>query len=297
MGGARPFDWHNYTFKVYSKWLDAKVWALGAEEAQKVWLTRKDLDARFVKNADDDWDFIEKGKDPVKADTDATDSILSQLRNLYHVGVAGRYEDVRAELGFDDPGATLVMELRKKVEAKQEPSTDDEKKDGEKDGDKEGDEEDKKPKEPEYVTVKRVVEVGRKIERVREYDRETFELKTEEVYPIHVSSDSEDDKDLEKWVFYVNDYTVGALKKAAEEFRREEPAEEDGEKDGEDKGDEKSGDEGGSEDDGATKKEDDESAKKEDGAAKKNDDENKGDNKEGDGASGKKEDDPKKSDG
>jgi hypothetical protein len=213
-GGPQGFDWHNYINNLSTKWVDTKIWDLAGAEAQELWLTRKgELDVKLVKKADDKWDLIETGKEPVPGDADAAEGILGQIRSLSLYEVAGTYEQVSREHGLDEPEITLVMTLRQRLEQKEETKQDDEK---------------EAPK-PEYVTINRILEVGPKVTRPR-YDSYGDKFEEDEYYPIRIGPrkgfDDADEERRTNYVFLVNSYKVGPLKKTLEDLKAEEPKEE-----------------------------------------------------------------------
>jgi hypothetical protein len=226
-GGVSGFDWHGYTGKLSSKWVEPTVWDLGGAEAQEIWITRTDqYEAKLVKQAEDKWDVIETGKDPAPADADVAQGILSTVRHLRFEDILGAYPAAAKEYGLEKPETTILLTLKKKVE---KPAP----KEGEGEGEKnEGEEK----KEDEYVTFTRTVEVGKKV-AVPEYDDYSGETRSVDYYAIHVGP--EGDVDNSSYVFLVRDYTAGQLRKEltdlhAKPAEGEEkgPGEEEGEKPG-----------------------------------------------------------------
>ena len=226
--GARPsgFEWHSYTEGLTPRWLDSAIWDLGNAEVEEISLIRRDLyDATIRKQAEDKWDLVEAGKEPVPADADVADGILSVVRRLSLYEVLGPYDQVAKEYGLDAPETVLTMKLRKKVETPA-PKEGEEPKEGE-------------GKKEEWKTLHRSIEVGRKISRPR-YDSYSDETKSEDYYAIHVGpeKDIEDPGENKRagYVFLVRDYTVSQIRKeladlAAKPKEGEEkgPGEEEGE--------------------------------------------------------------------
>lgn len=205
--GARPsgFEWHSYTESLTPRWLDSAIWDLGNAEVDEIWLSRPGVyDAKVLRQAQDKWDLVEEGKEPVPADADVADGILSVVRRLSLYEVLGPYEGVAKEYGLDKPETTLVMKLRKKVE-KPAPA------EGEPKEPKEGEE-----KKEEYTTFHRSIEVGKKVSRPR-YDSYSDETKSEDYYAIHVGPEKDIENVEEKkragYVFLVRDYTVSQIRK------------------------------------------------------------------------------------
>lgn len=227
-GGPQGFNWDNNVMKIAENWTESKLWELGDMETQELWLTRPGLDVKMVKKGEDVWE-VHSGDETYPGDVDAINGLTSQLKWLYHSGVAGRYDDVAKDLGLDMPAITFVMTLRKKIEKKK-----DEKKEGEaKEAEgKEGEGEEKKKAEPEYKIVKRTLEVGTKITRPRDRDDKTGKVETEDVYPIRIGGDFDDpaQEKLSKYVFFVSDYRISPLKKTLDELiqKKEEGAEDKG---------------------------------------------------------------------
>jgi hypothetical protein len=257
-GGSRGFDWHDNVTKVAQNWTEGKLWELGDMETQELWLTRPELDVKLVKKGQDVWE-VHAGDETHPGDVDAINGLTSQLKWLYHAGVAGRYDDVAMDFGLDTPAITLVMTFRKKIEKKE-----DEKKEGEgeeKEG--EGDEE-KKEAEPEYEIVKRTLEVGTKITRPSDRNDETGEVETEDVYPIHIGGEFDDPEQakLADYVFFVGTYRIEPLlKKLDELIQKKEEGTDDGSAD--------EGDDGKKDDAGAADESGDEGEKKDDAAEPK----------------------------
>ncbi len=219
-GRVQGFAWHNYLNRLHTEWLRDDIWDLADTETEEVWLNRGDeLDVRLVKKADDKWDLFDSGsEEPVPGDADAAESITSQARYLRNSGVLGLYEEVRVDCGLDKPEMTLVLTLKKKVE--KTPAEGEEKEEGE-----------EEPAE-EYVTLKRTLEVGTKITRPRDLDRETGEIETEELYPIRIGGEFDDPEEEARsnFVFLVTPYSIDPLRKELDELKskeeEKEPAEE-----------------------------------------------------------------------
>jgi hypothetical protein len=240
-GGAQGFQWHNYVNNQSTKWLETEIWDLADAEPTEVWLTRRgELDVKLVKKADDSWDLIDSGKDPVPGDADAADGILSTVRKLSLYEVVGTYDEVAKEYGLDKPEMTLVMTLRKKVEPKDKEKEKEKAGGGEKkdEGKQEGKEGEKKAPQPEYITINRILEVGPKVQRPR-FDSYKDEYTSDDYYPIRIGPrDGFDDPGEERrtnFVFLVNSYKISPLKKNLEDLKAEEaekteePAKESGE--------------------------------------------------------------------
>jgi hypothetical protein len=302
-GGPRGFDWHNNVLKVAQNWTEGKLWELGDLETQELWLTRPELDVKLVKKGQDVWE-VHSGDEVHPGDVDAINSLTSQLKWLYHAGIAGRYDDVAQDLGLDTPAITLVMTFRRKIEKEATEGEGEEKEEGdeEKEG-TEGEGEEKKEAEPEYEIVKRTLEVGTKITRPRDRNDETGEVETEEVYPIRIGGEFDDPKqaELADFVFFVSDYRIGPLRKKFDELIQKKDEEEPGDDDGAAEDGDGSKDDSGDATDEGEKKDD---APKDDAAEPKKDDEAPAEPKKDDGtpAEPKKEDDtppaePKKDDG
>jgi hypothetical protein len=154
----------------------------------------------------------------VPADTDAAEGFADDLRYLSFTDVLGRYEQVHAEYGLDNPDLTLVLTLKQKLEKKKDEEP--EKKDGEGETPEKKDEETK----DEFKLVKRVVEIGNKIERAESIDDETGEVKKENYYAVHVGGDF-DDPEVEKranYVFLVDAITLRALFKDLDDLKQPE---------------------------------------------------------------------------
>jgi hypothetical protein len=206
----------------------------------------------MTRKGQDQWE-VTAGEETHAGDVDAINSLTSQLSWLYHAGVAGRYEDVRARYGLDDPVATLVMTLRKKIEKKKDdaaPEKNEDEKDEEK-GEKKDEKKDEEEKD-EYTIVKRTLEVGEKITRPTEWDEKENKVKTEDVYPIRIGGEFDDpaQERFSEFVFLVASYRIDPLRKALEELiqKKDEPEDEEkggeeGAGDDEDGGDEEPGDE------------------------------------------------------
>jgi hypothetical protein len=201
-GGPSAFDWHAFTEEQSRKWIDPEIWDLSGAEVQEIRLHRRDhFDARVVKEAEDKWNLVEEGKEPVPADADVASGILQAVRRLSLYEVVGKYDDVKEEYGLDAPEITLLMTLRKKV-SKPAPKEGEEKKEGE------------EPKE-EWTTFTRTVEVGKKVTRPR-YDSYSEETKSQDYYAIRVDPEHIDDPEEKArgaYVFLVHDYTGNALRK------------------------------------------------------------------------------------
>jgi hypothetical protein len=148
-----------------------------AAPRQEIRLHRRDHYDALQKEAEDKWNLLE-GKEPVPADADAADGVLSVIRRLSLYEVLGKYEDVKGEYGLDAPEITLLMTLRKK-DPKPPPKEGEEKKEGE------------EPKE-DWTTFTRTVEVGKKVTRPR-YDSYSDEMKSEDYYAVRVDPEHIDD--------------------------------------------------------------------------------------------------------
>ncbi|HEX5138582.1 MAG TPA: hypothetical protein VFY93_16535 [Planctomycetota bacterium] len=223
---AAGFEWDAYTQEMSRRWIDSEIWDLGGAEAQAVRIDRRDhYDATVEKEASDKWNLIEAGKEPVPADADVADGMLSVVRRLSLYEVAGKYDDVRDEYGLDKPEITLLMTLRKKA-GKPAPE-EGEKKEGET---KEGEEKkDEAPKE-EWVTFTRTLEVGKKVTRQR-YDSYSDAMKSEDYYAVRVDPKYIDDpkeKARAEYVFLVRDYTASSLRKELSELKAKAKEEEKG---------------------------------------------------------------------
>jgi hypothetical protein len=209
--GASGFEWDAYTQEQSRRWIDSEIWDLGGAEVQEIRLHRKDhYDARVVKEAEDKWNLIEEGKDPVPADADVADGILSVVRRLSLYEVVGKYDDVKEEYGLDAPEITLLMTLRRKA-SKPAPAEGEEKKEGE------------EPKE-EWTTFTRTVEIGKKITRPR-HDSYSDEMKSDDYYAIRVDPQHIDDpaqKARGEYVFLVRDYTASSLRKDLKDLQAKE---------------------------------------------------------------------------
>ncbi len=211
-GGSQGFQWHNYVNTQSTKWLETGIWDLADAEPEEIWLTRRDeLDVKLKKKADDSWDLIDSGKDPVPGDADAAEGILSTVRKLTLYEVCGTYENVAREYGLDKPEMTLVMTLRKKAEPEEKKAGEGEKKEGEEEAPK-----------PEYITINRILEVGPKVQRPR-FDSYKDEYTSDDYYPIRIGpKDGFDDPGEERrtnFVFLVNSYKISPLKKNLEDLK------------------------------------------------------------------------------
>jgi hypothetical protein len=214
-GGSTGFQWHNYVNNQSTKWLETEIWDLADAEPTEIWLTRRgELDVKLKKKADDSWDLIDSGKDPVPGDADAADGILSTVRKLSLYEVCGPYERVAKEYGLDEPEMTLVMTLRKRVEPKKE---------------EEPAGEEKEAPQPEYITINRILEVGPKVQRPR-FDSYKDEYTSDDYYPIRIGPrDGFDDAGEERrtnYVFLVSSYKISPLQKNLEDLKAVEPPEE-----------------------------------------------------------------------
>ena len=209
--GPKAFDWAQYGDEV-RKWVDDNIWSLGDAEIQELNLVRPGdmFNVRLKREEEDKWQLIEAEKEATRADSSAVESITNKLDFLAFAEVVGASNDpdAREKYGLDSPGITLIITLKKKVE---KPA-------GEEDEKKEGEEEEKKDEEPTYEIIKRVIEVGSKVKMPTSIDDETGEIKEQELYAITVSGDLEDPAKGE-FIFLVNDYKIGALKKPIEDFR------------------------------------------------------------------------------
>jgi hypothetical protein len=220
---ASGFEWDAYVQEMSRKWVDPGIWDLGGAEVQEIRLHRKDhYDAKVVKEAEDKWNLVEEGKEPVPADADVADGILSAVRRLSLYEVLGKYDDVKEEYGLDSPEITLLMTLREKAK-KPAPKEGEEKKEGE-----------EEPKE-EWTTFTRTVEVGKKVTRQR-YDSYSDEMKPEDYYAIRVDPqhiDDPEEKARGAYVFLVRDYTASSLRKELSELHAKPKEEEKGPGEGE----------------------------------------------------------------
>jgi hypothetical protein len=228
--GASGYSWDRPVERL-SEWVETQIWSLSDEEAEELWLHRPDLDVKMKRTGDEAWELQSTGEEErFPADVDNVTAISSGLRYLYFADIAGRYDDVAAEYGLDEPEITLVMTLKRKVE--KEPS---EPADGQ-EGD--GDAGEKEPEE--FVTVQRAFEVGKRVKRPKSLDDETGEVEEEEYYAVHVSGDASDpeEKELAGYVFLLEPHKITPLRKTLEELKQEPPEEEPAEEETETPGDE-----------------------------------------------------------
>jgi hypothetical protein len=215
-GRARGFSWDNYVQNL-RKWVDTQIWSLGDLEQEAIWLERPEdeLTVRLLKKGQDEWErsnpLIEEAP-AVPADADAARDIVSRLRYLSFEEVVGTVEESAAEYGLDEPKISVVLQLKKKVE-KEQPAEGEEPAEGTGEG--------AEPAEPEWIDLTRTVEVGNKVSRPSYWDDEKGEASTRDYYAIRVGGkfdDAEEEK-RSRYIFLVSDYTIGALKKTAEELR------------------------------------------------------------------------------
>jgi hypothetical protein len=244
MGGTDDsFDWAQYSNNAY-KWASTQIWNLDDGEVREAWLERPGdgFNVQLKKKEEGAWTIKEEGKeDAVKADTSAVEDITGSLSYLAFEEVVGNFSDdeARAKYGLDKPVITLVLTLRKKVEPKAAAK----KPDGEEGAEKEAEAE----AEPQYETIRRTVTVGNKVKLPRSYNDEKGEAEEREFYAIKVSGDLADPTKSD-YIFLVDDFKIGPLKKSLEDLvLKEEPKEEepkdDAPKDDEPKDDEPKGDE------------------------------------------------------
>jgi len=226
--GSQAFDWAQYVDEVF-KWTKTQIWNLDDGEIQALKLVRPGdaFNVDLAREEEDKWALTEPGKEPARADSSAVESITSQLAYLAFEEVVGASNDPEARemYGLDDPVITLIITLKKKIE-KPAPKEGEEEK-------KEGEEEEKKETEPEYKIIKRIISVGSKVKMPRSIDDESGEIKEEELYAVTVSGDL-DDPTKGSFIFLVNDYKIGPLKKPLEDLRlKEEEPKDDEPEDGE----------------------------------------------------------------
>jgi len=220
-GRPRGFSWDNYVQNL-RQWVDTQIWSLGDMEQEAIWLERpeEELTVRLLKKGQDDWEMsnplIEEAP-AVPADADAARDIVSRLRYLSFEEVVGTVEESAAEYGLDEPKISVVLQLKKKVE-KEKPAEGETPAEGDAEG---GEEEPAAPEEPEWVEVTRTVEVGDKVSRPSYWDDEKGEASTRDYYAIRVGGKFDDPEEEKRssYIFLVSDYTIGALKKTAEELR------------------------------------------------------------------------------
>lgn len=219
MGGIDDtFDWAQYSNNAY-KWASTQIWNLDDGEVSAAWLERPGdrFNVRLEKKEEGVWTILEDGKEEAsKADTSAVEDITGSLSYLSFEEVVGSFNDdeARAKYGLDSPIITMVLTLKKNVEPK----------DGEpKDGAEESDSE----KKPETITIKRTISVGKKVKLPRSYDDEKGEADEREFYAIKVSGDLADPTKAD-YIFLVDDFKIGPLKKSLEDLvlKEEEPKEE-----------------------------------------------------------------------
>jgi len=213
--GPQAFDWAQYCDEVF-KWTKTQIWNLDDGEIRELELVRPGdhFNVKLVREEEDNWTLSESGNEPVRADTSAVESITSGLAYLAFEEVVGASNDAaaREKYGLDSPVITLVITLRKKIE---KPAGEEK--------EKEGEEEEKKDAEPEseYEIIKRTISVGSKVKMPRSIDDESGEVKEEELYAVKVSGDL-DDPTKGGYIFLVNDYKIGPLKKPLEDLRLKE---------------------------------------------------------------------------
>ena len=216
--GSNSFDWAQYCNNAF-KWAQTHIWSMDDGEVTGAWLERPGdmFSVQLNKKEEGAWALVETGKDgEKKADTAAVEDILGSLSSLAFEEVVGSTKDAdaRERYGLDQPGMTLILTLRKKVESKEE------------EGDEPKDGDEKEAKEPEYTEIKRTITVGKKMKTARSYDDEKGEATERELYAITVSGDLEDPAKANH-IYLVDDYKVGPLKKSLEDLIvKEEPKEE-----------------------------------------------------------------------
>ncbi len=209
-GGARGWDWKNYTGDV-SRWFDTQIWSLGSAEVIEIKLHRSDLDVALVRLADEKWEArpMAEGAEPFPADTSAVDDIKSRVNYLSFEEVVGGTGDeaVLKEYGLDQPEITLVLKLKKKIEKKpEEPKEPEEQKP-----------EEKKPEEPEYKEFDATITVGKKIKVKERFEEEEKKVTEEEYYAIRVAGnhwENPEQAKRENFIFLVSDYKVASLRKS-----------------------------------------------------------------------------------
>jgi hypothetical protein len=235
--GPRAFDWAQYSNNIF-KFAKTQIWNLDDGEVREVWLERPgDLfNVKLVREEDEKWSLIEKDqKSP--ADTAAVEDITGSLSYLAFEEIVGAFEDeeARKKYGLDKPAITLILTLRKEIKEEKKEG-DEEKKD---EGEEKKDEGEEKKDEPKYETFTRTITVGNKIKLPKSYDDEKDETDEGEYYAIKVSGDLADGSKA-AYIYLVDDYKIGPLKKSLEDLKlKEEEKKDDGEKKDESEGGEK----------------------------------------------------------
>lgn len=238
--GARGFGWNNYILLRNNTWIDDKVWELGDAETQEIVLKRADGEIGITRKGQAEWEILKPEAAP--ADTDAVNGMADGVRHLTCVDVLGKLTEVGAQYGLDKPEITLHLTLKKKIEKKEEPKKEGEgeKKEGEeKPGEKkEGEEKPAEPPKEEYVTIHRVLSVGKLLQRADDISEETGEVTKKDFYPIAIGGDFDDEQDKKRsdYVFLVRDYSITSLKKTLADLKqkpKEEPPKEGETKEGE----------------------------------------------------------------
>ena len=233
--GGSGFDWAQYCNNTY-KFAKTQIWNLDDGEVHEIWLDRPGdkFNVKLVREEDEKWMVQEGDKDPILADTAAVEDITSSLSYLAFEEIVGSFDDAEArkKYGLDKPAITLVLTMRKKVDAK--PKTDEP---------KEGETEE--AAEPEYKTFARTLSVGNKVKLPKSYDDEKGETDESEYYAVKVSGELEDGSKA-NYIFLVDDYKIGPLKKSLEDLQQKQEEKKDDEKKGDDDepkdGDSKDGD-------------------------------------------------------
>jgi hypothetical protein len=243
--GPRAFDWAQYANNTF-KFTKTQIWNLDDGEVREVWIERPGdmFNVKLIREEDEQWALVEKDQKS-KADTAAVEDITGSLSYLAFEEVVGAFDDeeARKKYGLDQPTITLILTLRREV--KEEKKPDEEKKPG--DEEKKPDDEEKKPDdeekndEPKYETFTRTITVGSKIKLPKSYDDEKDEKTEAEYYAIKVSGDLEDGSKA-AYIYLVDDYKIGPLKKSLEDLKLKE------EKKDDPKGDEPKGDQPKSDD-------------------------------------------------
>ncbi|MGH7150784.1 MAG: DUF4340 domain-containing protein, partial [Planctomycetota bacterium] len=228
--GGRGFGWNNYIVRA-TDWTDSKIWDLGDAETQEIVLTRGDAEIKIVRKGQDEWEIAAPEQAPANAD--AASALGDAVRSLYLVDVVGKEAEVAAQYGLDKPETTLALTLKKKVEKKKEeaekkPEGEGEAKEGEGEA-KEG--EQPKPeekKEEEFVTIRRVLRVGKAIKRPDNFDDEKGTADEAEYHPVAIGGDFDDEaqRTRAEYVYLVRDYSVSSLRKTLEDLKQKPKPEE-----------------------------------------------------------------------
>lgn len=253
--GPSGFDWHNYTNSLF-KWCDTKIWDLWDWDVVGIKLVRPDLKATITKKGEEDWEVAPEEGEPFQADVSAVEDIASRLKSLSFEEVVGGTEgtEALAEYDLDRPDTiTVLLTVRKKAEKKPEEAKPEEEK---KEEGEEGEKKEEEKKEPETVTETRFLTVGKKVEIPKRFNDGDAKPTTEAFYAIMVGGDG--DAEAKKgFVYLVNDYKVGGLRKTLDELRakekKEEKKEDSGEKQDEGCGEEKKAEEPPADDPGGEK--------------------------------------------